>query len=106
MHDREGLVRYNSIHIKHDFWFSEWANFRGIVPSGWSGRGGQTTCPYYPNVGPSGSSSGSAVAVAVGLAAAAIGSETDGSIVMPGSGNNVVGIKPTVGVTSRAGGEC
>ena len=85
---------------------SEWASFRGNVPSGFSGRGGQATCPYYANVDPSGSSSGSAIAVAIGLAAAAIGTETDGSIIMPGSRNNVVGIKPTVGMTSRAGGEC
>ena len=84
---------------------SEWANFRGKVPDGFSGRGGQGTCPYYANVDPSGSSSGSAVAVAIGLAAAAIGTETDGSIIVPGSRSNVVGIKPTVGLTSRAGGE-
>ncbi|KAF7972117.1 hypothetical protein HWV62_18830 [Athelia sp. TMB] len=82
---------------------SEWANYRGVVPSGWSGRGGQCTSPYYPLLDPSGSSSGSAVAVAIGLAAATLGTETDGSITQPASNNNIVGIKPTVGLTSRAG---
>lgn len=84
---------------------SEWANFRGEVPSGFSGRGGQATCPYHPLVDPSGSSSGSGIAAAVGLAAGTLGTETDGSIVSPSSRNNVVGIKPTVGLTSRAGGK-
>ena len=83
---------------------SEWANFRGVVPSGFSARGGQGTCPYYPLVDPSGSSSGSGIATAIGLAAASLGTETDGSIVSPSSRNNIVGIKPTVGLTSRAGG--
>ncbi|OAX42252.1 amidase signature enzyme [Rhizopogon vinicolor AM-OR11-026] len=82
---------------------SEWANYRGKVPNGFSGRGGQTLCPYYPNGDPSGSSSGSGVSMAVGLAAGSLGSETDGSIVSPSSRNNVVGIKPTVGLVSRAG---
>ncbi|KAA1474562.1 amidase signature enzyme [Dentipellis sp. KUC8613] len=83
---------------------SEWANFRGNrVPSGFSARGGQTTCPYFPHADPSGSSSGSGVAPAIGLCAAALGTETDGSIVSPSSRNNVVGVKPTVGLTSRAG---
>ncbi|EGO26812.1 hypothetical protein SERLADRAFT_360869 [Serpula lacrymans var. lacrymans S7.9] len=82
---------------------SEWANFRGQVPSGFSGRGGQATCPYYPHVDPSGSSSGSGVAIAIGLAAGSLGTETDGSIIGPSSQNNLVGIKPTVGLTSRAG---
>ena len=85
---------------------SEWANFRGNVPSGFSGRGGQTSGPYVPLGDPCGSSSGSGVASAIGLAAAALGSETDGSIVCPSSFNNLVGIKPTVGLTSRDGGEC
>ncbi|KAF9224888.1 amidase signature enzyme [Gyrodon lividus] len=80
---------------------SEWANFRGQVPSGFSGRGGQTLSPYYPNGDPSGSSSGSGVAMAIGLAAGSLGSETDGSIVSPSSKNNIVGIKPTVGLASR-----
>ncbi|KAG2347190.1 amidase signature enzyme [Suillus weaverae] len=82
---------------------SEWANYRGKVPNGFSGRGGQTLCPYYPNGDASGSSSGSGVAMAIGLAAGSLGSETDGSIVSPSSKNNVVGIKPTVGLVSRAG---
>ncbi|KIJ18363.1 hypothetical protein PAXINDRAFT_110870 [Paxillus involutus ATCC 200175] len=80
---------------------SEWANFRGQVPSGFSGRGGQTVSPYYPNGDPSGSSSGSGVAMAVGLAAGSLGSETYGSIISPSSRNNIVGIKPTVGLVSR-----
>lgn len=83
---------------------SEWANFRGSVPSGFSGRGGQASSPYVPLGDPSGSSSGSGIGTAIGLAAGALGSETDGSIVSPSSNNNLVGIKPTVGLTSRAGG--
>ncbi|KAI0819884.1 amidase signature enzyme [Trametes gibbosa] len=82
---------------------SEWANFRGIVPSGFSGRGGQSSSAYVPLGDPSGSSSGSGIGAAIGLAAAALGSETDGSIVSPSSVNNLVGIKPTVGLTSRDG---
>ncbi|KAI0078089.1 amidase signature enzyme [Panus rudis PR-1116 ss-1] len=82
---------------------SEWANFRGRVPSGFSGRGGQASSPYVPLGDPSGSSSGSGISSAIGLAAAALGSETDGSIVSPSQNNNLVGIKPTVGLTSRAG---
>jgi amidase len=83
---------------------SEWANFRSTHSiSGWSGRGGQTRNPYALDRTPSGSSSGSAVAVAAGLAAAAIGSETDGSIVSPASINGIVGFKPTVGLVSRRG---
>lgn len=85
---------------------SEWANFRGRVPSGFSGRGGQATNPYFPNADPSGSSAGSGISSAIGLAAGALGSETDGSILSPSSKNNLVGIKPTVGLTSRAGGLC
>lgn len=84
---------------------SEWANFRGNVPDGFSGRGGQTLSPYYPNGDASGSSSGSGVAMAVGLAAASLGSETDGSIVSPSSKNNIVGIKPTIGLVSRTKGK-
>jgi amidase len=83
---------------------SEWANFRSTrSSSGWSGRGGQTKNPYALDRNPSGSSSGSAVAVAANLAAAAIGTETDGSIVSPSSANALVGIKPTVGLVSRTG---
>lgn len=83
---------------------SEWAHFRGNVPNGFSGRGGQTSSAYFPLGDPSGSSSGSAVGTSIGLGAASLGSETDGSIVSPSSRNNLVGIKPTVGLTSRAGG--
>ncbi|EJD35378.1 amidase signature enzyme [Auricularia subglabra TFB-10046 SS5] len=83
---------------------SEWAHFRGNLASGWSGRGGQCTSAFFPNADPSGSSSGSAVAASIGLAAVTLGSETDGSIISPSSKNNLVGIKPTVGLTSRAGG--
>lgn len=83
---------------------SEWANFRGKASlSGWSGRGGQCRNPYALDRSPSGSSSGSAVAVAASLCAAAIGSETDGSIVSPSSCNGLVGVKPTLGLVSRAG---
>jgi amidase len=83
---------------------SEWANFRSFFPSsGWSGRGGQTHNPYALDRNPSGSSSGSAAAVAANFAAAALGSETDGSVISPSSNCGVVGIKPTVGLTSRAG---
>ena len=83
---------------------SEWANFRSTASvSGWSGRGGQTRNPYALDRSPSGSSSGSAVAVAANLCAAAVGTETNGSIVSPASVNGVVGIKPTVGLVSRRG---
>jgi len=83
---------------------SEWANFRSTTStSGWSGRGGQTRNPYVLDRTPCGSSSGSAVAVAANLAAASVGTETDGSILCPAAANAVVGIKPTVGLTSRAG---
>jgi len=83
---------------------SEWANFRGsLSTSGWSGRGGQTRNPYVLNRNPSGSSSGSAVAVSANLCAAAVGTETDGSILSPSSYNGIVGIKPTLGLISRSG---
>src|SRR5271156_6422834 len=83
---------------------SEWANFRSShSSSGWSGRGGQTHNPYAYDRSPCGSSSGSGVAVSASLCAAAVGSETDGSIVCPSSANGIVGIKPTVGLVSRAG---
>jgi amidase len=83
---------------------SEWANFRSThSTSGWSARGGQTKNPYALDRNPSGSSSGSAVAVAANLAAAAIGTETDGSIVSPSSNAALVGIKPTLGRVSRTG---
>ncbi len=83
---------------------SEWANFRSAhSSSGWSGRGGQARNPYVLTHGPSGSSSGSAVAASASLAAAAIGTETDGSIVSPANACGIVGLKPTVGLVSRAG---
>ncbi len=83
---------------------SEWANFRSTrSSSGWSGRGGQCRNPYVLDRNPCGSSSGSGAAVSANLAAVAIGTETDGSIVCPSSANGIVGIKPTVGLVSRAG---
>ncbi len=83
---------------------SEWANFRSTrSSSGWSARGGQTKNPYVLDRSPCGSSSGSGVAVAANLVSAAIGTETDGSILCPSSSNCLVGIKPTVGLVSRAG---
>ena len=83
---------------------SEWANFRSTKSSsGWSARGGQTKNPYVLERNPCGSSSGSGVAVAANLCAAAIGTETDGSVVCPSSANSLVGIKPTIGLVSRAG---
>ena len=83
---------------------SEWANFRSEKStSGWSSRGGQTKNPYILDRNPLGSSSGSGVSVAANLCAAAVGTETDGSIVCPSSVNNIVGIKPTVGLLSRSG---
>ncbi|HKJ93626.1 MAG TPA: amidase, partial [Longimicrobiales bacterium] len=83
---------------------SEWANFRGYQSSsGWSGRGGQCRNPYVLDRTPCGSSSGSAAAVAASLCAAAVGTETDGSVVCPSSVNSVVGVKPTLGLVSRSG---
>jgi amidase len=83
---------------------SEWANIRSTrSSSGWSSRGGQCRNPYALDRNPSGSSSGSAAATAANLCAAAVGSETDGSIVSPSSICGIVGIKPTLGLLSRAG---
>src|SRR6185436_10719380 len=83
---------------------SEWANIRSDKSSsGWSARGGQCRNPYVLDRNPCGSSSGSGSAVAASLAAAAIGTETDGSIVCPSNNNGLVGIKPTLGLISRAG---
>ncbi|XP_027191798.1 probable amidase At4g34880 isoform X2 [Cicer arietinum] len=82
---------------------SEWAHFRSFgAPSGWSARGGQGKNPYTLGE-PCGSSSGSAISVAANLVTVSLGTETDGSILCPSSYNSVVGIKPTVGLTSRAG---
>ena len=83
---------------------SEWANFRSIPSSsGWSGIGGQTNMAYVLDRNPCGSSSGSGVVASADLAVAAVGTETDGSIVCPSGANGVVGIKPTLGLLSRAG---
>ncbi|WP_411832670.1 amidase [Pseudoxanthomonas mexicana] len=83
---------------------SEWANFRSTrSTSGWSARGGQTRNPYVLDRNPCGSSSGSAVAVSANLAAVAVGTETDGSILCPAAVNGLVGLKPTVGLISRGG---
>jgi amidase len=83
---------------------SEWANFRSFESiSGWSGRGGQTNNPYGIARNPCGSSAGSGAAVSANFTAVSLGTETDGSVVCPANANGVVGIKPTVGLTSRAG---
>ncbi|MFI5179076.1 MAG: amidase [Vicinamibacterales bacterium] len=83
---------------------SEWANFRSThSTSGWSGRGGLTRNPYALDRNTSGSSSGSGAATAANLTAVAVGTETDGSIVSPSNVNGLVGIKPTIGLLSRAG---
>jgi amidase len=83
---------------------SEWANFRGKRSiSGWSSRGGLTRNPYALDRSACGSSSGSGAAVAANLCAAAIGTETDGSIICPSQTNGIVGIKPTLGLLSRSG---
>lgn len=83
---------------------SEWANFRSShSSSGWSGRGGQTKNPYVLDRNPCGSSSGTGAAVAANLAAIGVGTETDGSVVCPSNANSLVGIKPTLGLVSRAG---
>ncbi len=83
---------------------SEWANFRSFTStSGWSGRGGQCNNPYLIDFNPCGSSSGSAASVSANFVSVGIGTETDGSIVCPANTSGVVGIKPTVGLVSRAG---
>ncbi len=83
---------------------SEWANFRSTrSSSGWSARGGQCGNPFVLDRNPCGSSSGSGAAVSANFVTAAIGTETDGSIVCPSNANGIVGIKPTVGLVSRAG---
>jgi amidase len=83
---------------------SEWANFRSFESvSGWSAVGGQTHNPYGLDRNPCGSSSGSGAAESANFTTLSLGTETDGSIVCPANANNVVGIKPTVGLTSRAG---
>jgi amidase len=83
---------------------SEWANFRSFQSSsGWSGRAGQCLNPYVLDHNPCGSSSGSGTSISANLAVAALGTETDGSIVCPSSTTGLAGIKPTLGLTSRAG---
>jgi amidase len=83
---------------------SEWANFRGKNSiSGWSSRGGLTHNPYALDRSACGSSSGSCAAVAANLSAAAVGTETDGSVICPAQTNGIVGIKPTLGLLSRSG---
>lgn len=83
---------------------SEWANMRSVrSTSGWSARGGQTRNPHALDRNTSGSSSGSAAAIAASLATLAVGTETDGSIVSPAASCGIVGIKPTLGLVSRAG---
>ncbi|TMC00116.1 MAG: amidase [Chloroflexi bacterium] len=83
---------------------SEWANFRSFESSsGWSGVGGETNNPYGINRNACGSSSGSGAAASANFAAVSLGTETDGSVVCPGNVNGVVGLKPTIGLTSRAG---
>ncbi|HKF04182.1 MAG TPA: amidase [Candidatus Sulfotelmatobacter sp.] len=83
---------------------SEWANIRcSHSTSGWSGRGGLTKNPYALDRNPCGSSSGTGAGISANLAAAGIGTETDGSIVCPSSANGLAGIKPTVGLVSRSG---
>ncbi|KHN96415.1 glutamyl-tRNA(Gln) amidotransferase subunit A [Metarhizium album ARSEF 1941] len=81
---------------------SQWAGFRAVTPrEGWSAYGGQTKGAYLRHQNPLGSSSGSAVSASIGLAWAALGTETDASLILPANANNVVAIKPSVGLTSR-----
>jgi len=83
---------------------SEWANIRSLQSSsGWSARGGQCKNPYVLDRNPCGSSSGSAAATSANLTVLSLGTETDGSIVCPSGICGIVGIKPTVGLISRAG---
>ncbi len=83
---------------------SEWANIRSThSSSGWSGRGGQCRNPYALDRSPCGSSSGTAAGISANFAVVGVGTETDGSIVCPSSTCGIVGLKPTVGLISRAG---
>ncbi|CAN1307610.1 Probable amidase At4g34880, partial [Linum perenne] len=89
---------------EHDATQSEWYHVRSFqIPNGWSPRGGQAVNPYVEGGDPCGSSSGSAISVAANMVAVSLGTETDGSILCPADYNSVVGIKPTVSLTSRAG---
>jgi amidase len=121
MANSAGSLALAGHHPKHDAFFvhrlraagavvlgktnlSEWANFRSTrSTSGWSGRGGQTKSPYALDRNPCGSSAGTGSAIAASLAAVGIGTETDGSIICPSAVAGLVGIKPTVGLVSRAG---
>ncbi|PYH28967.1 putative amidase [Aspergillus neoniger CBS 115656] len=95
-------LRENGLVILGKTSMSEWANFRSVNSSnGWNARRGYTFGAYYPDQDPNGSSSGSAVATDLGLSTFALGTETSGSILLPSERNNIVGIKPTVGLTSR-----
>ncbi|GKZ34808.1 hypothetical protein AbraIFM66950_005164 [Aspergillus brasiliensis] len=95
-------LRENGLVILGKTSMSEWANFRSLNSSnGWNARRGYTFGAYYPDQDPNGSSSGSAVATDLGLITFALGTETSGSILLPSERNNIVGIKPTVGLTSR-----
>ncbi|KAJ6532413.1 amidase signature domain-containing protein [Mycena capillaripes] len=98
------LLHTKTYHSSGKANLSEFAQFRGNTASGWSGRGGQASSAYFPHADPCGSSSGSGIAASIGLAAVTLGTETDGSITCPSSNNNAAGVKPTVGLTSRAGG--
>ncbi|KAK1423637.1 hypothetical protein QVD17_18943 [Tagetes erecta] len=83
---------------------SEWAHFRSFnAPSGWNARAKQAVNPYGASLDPCGSSTGSAISVATNMVTVSLGTETDGSILCPSSANSIVGIKPTLGLTSRAG---
>ncbi|KAL6545947.1 hypothetical protein OROGR_009821 [Orobanche gracilis] len=83
---------------------SEWYHFRSPgIPDGWCARGGQSVNPYVKGGNPCGSSSGSAISVAANMVMVSLGTETDGSLICPGDHNSVVALKPTVGLTSRAG---
>lgn len=83
---------------------TEYANYMSYhMPGGYSSRGGQVICPYDPAVNPMGSSSGSAVSASASLCAAAVGTETSGSILYPAAVNGIVGLKPTAGLISRSG---
>ncbi|KAF5765336.1 putative amidase signature domain-containing protein [Helianthus annuus] len=83
---------------------TEWAAFRSSsAPGGWNARAKQAVNPYVATLNPCGSSTGSAISVATNMVTVSLGTETDGSILCPSSANSVVGIKPTVGLTSRSG---
>jgi amidase len=99
-----GLLRQAGAVVLGKANLSEWANFRSTrSSSGWSTLGGQAVNPHGRGRSPSGSSSGSGVAVAAGLAPLSVGTETDGSIMSPSAACGIVGIKPTLGLVSRAG---